>query len=266
MKSSLKPLESYPILPDLAAATDNGNYMVAKFTANPTQTVDKRDPRMDVGMLKPIDMDEATVAEYQSKLAAHAADPASNPHPGAPPINWHFYLPADETTANNLSKKLNVDDPDRDDPSLYTAQSKDGKDVFRLDHQRVYETGRSTAMDPDHAYKEVALALHDPHVEPNIDEPTFQPDSPLPNRSKKAAYYYPIMQKMQLKPHRSKNLAQLGVTARVDDEDDKTKVDAYEVVVDDLDENEKAKRAHHLAQLLGEERVSQNGETQNGTA
>ncbi|KAL8866514.1 MAG: hypothetical protein Q9174_006261, partial [Haloplaca sp. 1 TL-2023] len=229
-KSSLRALESYPILPDLQAIPDIGNYMIAKFTANPTQLVDKYDPRLDVGMLKPNDPTEATKEEYQAKLAAHAANPASNPHPGGMAINWNFYLAPDEETAKNLKRKLDVDDPDRDDPGLYTSQSNDGRDVFRVNHQRVYETGRSTAMDPDHAYKEVAFALHDGEVSANSSRSTIPSNGSLPHGSKKAAYYYPIAQKMQLKPHRSKNLAKLGVTTRIEDEDDEMKIDAFEVV------------------------------------
>lgn len=243
-KSNLKPVDFYPILPDLEAGTDTGSYMVTKFTANPTQVVDKHDPRMDVGMLRPIE-DEAVLAEHNAKMAAHTADPAHNPHPGGAPFNYHFFLPTDETSATNLKKKFDVDDPNHDDPALYTAHSKDGKAVFRIPQERVYETGRSTAADPDHAYKEIALALHDPEPESSANE-----DSK--NRQEKAAFYYPVMQKVQLKPHRSKNLAQLGVASRVDDEDDDKKIDALEVVVDDLNDTEQARRAEHRAALVGE--------------
>ncbi len=157
-----------------------------------------------------------------------------------------FFLPTDEISAINLRKKLDVDDPDRDDPDLYTLQNKDGKGVFRLPLERVYETGRATAPDPDHAYKEVVLALHDP--EPGAI--TSQESST--GRLKKAAYYYPVMQKFQLKPHRSKNLAQLGVAPRAGDEEDDKKIDALEVVVEDLDKLEMGRRATHRAGLLGE--------------
>lgn len=243
-QSNLKPVDFYPILPDLAAGTDAGSYMVTKFAANPTQVVDKHDPRMDVGMLRPIE-DDNILAEYSARLAAHTADPAHNPHPGGPPFNYHFFLPEDETSAINLRKKLDVSDPDHDNPDLYTSANKDGKQIFHLSQQRIYETGRSTAPDPDHAYKEIALALHDPELEISAGGDSSE-------RLEKAAYYYPVMQKVQLKPHRSRTLAQLGVAARTDNEEDDKKIDALEVVVDALDEAEKARREEHRTGLLGE--------------
>ncbi|KAL9604401.1 MAG: hypothetical protein Q9219_000589 [cf. Caloplaca sp. 3 TL-2023] len=245
-KTNLRPIDFYPILPDLAAGTDTGSYMVAKFTANPTQVTEKHDPRMDVGMLRPIEMDEAAIAEYNAKLAAHSADPVHNVHPGGAQFDYHFFLPTDETSAINLKRKLDVNDPDNDHPGLYTTQNKDGKNVFRLNQQRVYETGRSTVADPDHAYKEIALALHDPEL-----EATNANDSSAEGLAK-AAYYYPVIQKVQLKPHRSKTLAHLGMSSRIDDEDDDKKIDAIDVVINELDETERMKRAEHRAGLLGE--------------
>ncbi|KAI4189474.1 MAG: hypothetical protein L6R41_001436 [Letrouitia leprolyta] len=252
-KSNLKSVDYYPILPDLEAGTDTGSYMIAKFTANPTQVIEKHDPRMDVGMLRPIEMDDVVTAGYNAKLAAHGADPMHNPHPGGAPFNYHFFLPTDETSASNLREKLDVQNPDKDNPNLYTTKNKDGRDVFRMNQQRVYETGRSTAADPDHAYKEVALALHDTEIEQaDYSEPARFTNGESTKRLEKAAYYYPVMQKMQLKPHRSKTLAQLGVTSRVEDDDDDRKIDALEVVVDDLNETERAKRAEHRVALVGE--------------
>ncbi|KAI4249209.1 MAG: hypothetical protein L6R40_000667 [Gallowayella cf. fulva] len=256
LKGNLKPIDFYPILPDFEADTDTGSYIVAKFSANPTQVVDKRDTRMDVGVLRPID-DDAMLAEYNAKVAANKADPLRNPHPGGALFNYHFYLPADETSANNLKRKLDVHDPDRDDPRLYTTKNRDGKETFRLGLQRMYETGRATAQDPNHAYQEIALALHDPELEATGNDSTRNGDE----RLGKAAYYYPIMQKIQLKPHRSKNLAQLGMASRLQDEDDPTKIDAYDAYVEDLDEYEIASRNSRRTELLGEEEEAQEEDT-----
>ncbi|KAL8849680.1 MAG: hypothetical protein Q9221_005370 [Calogaya cf. arnoldii] len=256
LKSSLKPIDFYPILPDLEAGTDAGDYMVAKFSTNPTHVANKRDTRVDVGLLRPID-DEAMFAEYSAKIAAHEADPTRFPHPGGAPFNYNFFLPTDEASANNLRKKLDVDDPDRDNPNLYTAKNRDGKEVFRLERQRTYETGRATAQDTDHAYKEIALALHDPEFDVVTQDAILDTDEPSLQRLKKGAYYYPIMQKIQLKPHRSKNMAQLGGASRFNDEDDDKRVDVWDVTVDDLDDNEKTKRSSHRAALLGEEEDAQ---------
>ncbi|KAI4287389.1 MAG: hypothetical protein L6R35_003355 [Caloplaca aegaea] len=243
-KSTLKAIDFYPVLPDLEACTDTGSYMVAKFTANPTQIINKHDPRMDVGLLRPIELDDAAVADYSARVAAHTADPVHNLHPGGPPFNYHFFLPTDAHSAINLKRKLDVDDLDRDDPDLYTTKNKDGKSIFRLSQQRVYETGRSTAPDADNAYNEIALALHDPDVGVPVD-------GGVSNRLEKAAYYYPVMQKVQLKPHRSKTLTQLGVAPRAED-DGVDVIDVLDVVVENLDAVENAKRQKHRAELLGE--------------
>ncbi|KAL8819848.1 MAG: hypothetical protein Q9223_001798 [Gallowayella weberi] len=255
-KSNLKPLDFYPILPDHSADTDTGSYILAKFSANPTQVADKRDMRVDVGILRPID-DDAMLAEHNAKVAANKADPVRNPHPGGALFNYHFYLAADEKSARNLKRKLDVDDPDRDDPSLYTTKNREGKETFRLGLQRMYGTGRATAQDSDHAYREIALALHDPELEAQSSESAGAAEE----GTKKAAYYYPIMQKIQLKPHRSKNLAQLGMASRLHNDEDPSKIDAYDAFVDDLDEYEKANRSARRAELLGEEEAAQDENT-----
>ncbi|KAL8729944.1 MAG: hypothetical protein Q9166_004389 [cf. Caloplaca sp. 2 TL-2023] len=264
LKSNLKPLDFYPIMPDVDADTDAGSYIVTKFSTNPTQVIDKRDTRIDVGFLRPID-DEVMMAEYTAKVMANEADPVRNPHPGGAPFNYHFFIPTDEGSASNLKKKLDVDDPEHDDPHLYTSQDRDGNAVFRLQHHRMYETGRATAQDPDHAYKEVALALHDPELEAFSKDPTLDPDDSSQQRLKKAAYYYPIGQKIQLKPHRNKNLAQLGMASRLNDDEDDTRLDAITVMVEDPNDIEKAKRSEHRATLRGlgdvEEAEDGNGDT-----
>ena len=246
-KSNLKLLDAYPIKPDLDALTDSGSYMVAKFTANPSQMIEKRDSRIDVGLLHPIEMKPAAIAEYQARMAAHNANPAQNPHPGGPPFMYHFFLPADEQSAANLEKKLDVDNPDRDDNSLYTAKNAADVGAFRYEQQRIYETGRSTVGDAEHPYKEVAIALHDPELETRFSNAEYENQE---DRLEKAAYYYPVLQKMQLKPHRSKTLANLGIAARLTEEED-DKLDALDVTVDNLDDDEKSKRAYHRGRLFG---------------
>ena len=245
VKPELKVLDSYPVKPDLDAMTDTSAYMVAKFASNPTQSTDTRDTRMDVGLLHPIDPAPGPLAEYQAKIVSHEADPLHNPHPGGPPYSYNLFLPADEPTVKNIQKKMDPDDPERDDPKLYTKSDKDkhahGRS-FHYNQVRIYETGRQS-INSDHPYQEVAVALHDSES---------KAENAPSDRSVKAAYYYPIIQKIQLKPRRNRNLAQLGLQLGLqsrDFNDEPDKIDAVDLVIRDPDEDEKAKRALHRAEL-----------------
>ena len=234
-KPELKLLDAYPIKPDLDALTDTGGYMVAKFASNPTHATDARDTRMDAAMMSIIPASPAAEAEYQAKLAAHEADPAHIPHPGTLAYNYNLFLPADEATADKIKKKFDVDNPEKDDPALYNKKNKEGEGVFNLDSLRVYETGRQT-MNRDQ-YQEVAIALHDKES----DEAGEYEEEP--ERLEKAAYYYPIFSKMQLKPRRNRNLANIGTQFNTNFDEEIDKVDKLSLTVHDPNEVEQAKRA-----------------------
>ena len=246
-KPELKLVAAYPIIPDLNAVTDSGAFMVTKFTANPTQSTNKRDTRMDVGLMHPMEMKPEIEAEYKAKQAAHEADPTHNPAPSGPDFSYQFFLPVDEHAAENIKKKLDVDNPDKDDAELYTKTTADGVGSFRYDHVRIYDTARQSG-NPNQPYKEIALALYDPEMEEKIGSTTLGQPKNASGRLDKAAYYYPIAQKLQLKPRRNKNLAQLGLAkSNADDEDEK--LDAVDVVITEPDEIEAARRAEHSAAL-----------------
>ena len=255
-KPELKLLDVYPMKPDLDAMTDSASYLVAKFAANPTQSVDKRDDRMDVGLLHPIEVKEAVIAEHRAKMEAHEANPSQNPHPGGLPYSYNFFLPANENSTTNVKRKFNVNDPARDDTELYTDMDKNEHGVFHYEHLRTYETARST-IDAQYSYKEVALGLHDTGFETK----TINGSSDIPHeRLEKAAYYYPISQKVQLKPHRNKNLAHMGMANKMVDDDDDDRIDALDVMVRDLNELEQERRAQHRSELLESEQEDHGNE------
>lgn len=246
-KPGLKLLDSYPLMPDLDAFTDAGGYVVAKFSTAPTQVTDRHDPRMDVGLLHPLELDPEVAAELEAKRIAHEADPLKNPPPGPPPFNYELFLPEDAKTAENVKKMFDVDNPEKDDSSLYTYRDKDARQpCFRYSRVRTYETGLQSG-NADKPYNEVAIALHDPEVVGQMAQSNLDGSKvPSTDRRQKAAYYYPILQKMQLKPRRSKNIAQLGM-ARRNDEEEAEGVDVVDLVVGEPNEIEIARRAAHRA-------------------
>ena len=219
-KPDVKVLDAYPLKPDLNAVTDSGAFMITKFTGNPSAATEKRDTRMDVGIMYP--------REHES---------------GG--FDYDFFLPVDEAAADNIRKKFDVNDPDRDNPDLYTQKSADGLDHFRYNYLRTYNAGRRVDS-MDQQYKEVSLALHDSTDEGHDSQ-------------EKGAYFYPIATKMQLKPRRNKNLAQLGLASQAIEEDAE-KIDWMSVTVGEPEEGEIASRARHREALEAEHEENLDGE------
>ena len=251
----LKLLDSYPILPDLNAITDSVGYMVTKFAGNPSNATDRYDERMDVCLLHPIELSAEQQSDYQAKQSAHEADPVHYPAPGLPAFDYEFFLPSMEESTKNIKKMFDVNDPERNDQTLYKGTRKNSsRGSFRYNNVRLYETGLQSNTS-DHQHQEVALALYDPEPGKGMTGAEADGSGGLSVRRQKAAYYYPIISKVQLKPRRSKHLAQLGTQAAtgtgVGDEVDK--IDALDLVIRDLDEIEIAKRASHKAELDGDE-------------
>ena len=247
-KPELKLLDSYPLIPDLDAFTDNGAFQLIKFTANPTLITDSYDMRLDVGFLviKTLSAEaQAAVSEdFNARLSAHQADPSRNPAPG--PMNpYELFLPSDQQTVSGIKRKFDVDDPDRDDSELY-GQSQPEGGSFRYDHIRAYDTARST-MSVEHPYKEVALALHDPQLEHDSAGANDDAVSEA-SRLKKAAYYFPIQAKQQIRPRRNKNMTQLGLASQTGIVDEE-QIDALAVSIGDPSEVESEARQQHRADI-----------------
>lgn len=211
-KPDVKLVDAYPLKPDLDAITDSGAFVITKFTGNPSAATESRDTRMDVGILYPRERDSGA-------------------------LEYDFFLPADGTVATNFKAKSDVKNTNRDDPELYTHEMTDGAGAFRFPCLRTYDTGRRVDSVAQQ-FKEVALALHD-----------FEGDRG--SHQEQGAYYYPIISKIQLKPRRNKNLAQLGLASQAVEED-LAKIDWMNVTVRDPDEEEVAGRARHRADMESE--------------
>ena len=217
-KPDVKLLDEYPLKPDPDAVTDSGAFMIIKFTGNPTATTEARDTRMDVGIL------------YPRELAPDS-------------YNYEFFLPGNEVATKNVIRKLDVNDSGCDDPALYTDKAPNGSGFFKFNFLRTYESGRGSTRG-DQQYREVALALHDPELDPHeaSTESTARGNGSDP--LDKGAFYYPVLSKVQLKPRRNKNLVQLGLASQAAD-DEVQKFDGIRLTVREPDEGERAKRATH---------------------
>lgn len=228
----LKVLDSYPLVPDFSAMPDTGAFQVVKFTSHPTQITEVHDARVDVGLLTFVELSpqaQAIVTEdYNAKVAAHQADSTRNPMPG-PMFSYRFFVPQDEDGTRAIKRKLIADELDDEDPE-------NPSDQVRFDHLRIYDTSRSV-MNTDYLYKEVALALHEPGTEKSNSA-----------RKEKSAYYYPLGAKMQLKPRRNKNLAQLGLAARANEEEEEV-IDGVYVRIIEPDDALKEHRERHVKEL-----------------
>lgn len=221
-RTDVKLLDTYPIKPDLDALTDSGAYMITKFTGNPTTITHTHDIRMDVGIIHPV---EQPSGDY----------------------SYEFYLPKDVEVAKIIKRKFDVTDLGRDDPALCTNINTNGDPTVRYDHHRTYDIGRqANAM--DQLYKEVALALHDPELDMQRAGAHHNGNANASDRLDKAAYYYPIGTKMQLRPRRNKNLVQLGLASQKLEESAE-KPDAWDLAIRDPDEDELEQRASHRAEL-----------------
>lgn len=231
---NLKPVDFYPVLPDLGGFTDTGGYMTFKFDKPPVPAVGgKRDDRMDVGVLRPVAPVQRVCQEHEAKAALHRANPAVYPDPGPIPFDYDLYLPEKRETVKKVKAKLSTTNENNDDEKLYTHDNDKGKKFNRYDRVRTYETANTT-YNLDQKYNEVALALHDPQPGDRLEQ--------------KGAYYYPLMGKMRLKPERSRMIAQAGMgMSRAEPEPRDDVVDQIHITVRDPNPEEAAKRAGHRA-------------------
>jgi len=190
-KPEVTLLDSYPILPDLDALPTAASYVVAKFTSNPAASQDGYDVRLDAAILMPKE-DKAAMDKYNQRKAEWTEE-SGKPGP-MPEDDYDFFLPIEAATSRGLKRKLDPNDPDNDDPELYT----DDNSAFRYTRLRTYETYGQTA-DANHHYDDsVALALHDPDIENGAG-------SGARNRLPKGAYFYPVLQRTALRPKRIVN-------------------------------------------------------------
>ena len=238
---NLRLLDSYPIVPDLEGLPETGSYLITKFHTNPVAQTDSYDDRLDVGIFKPNDESEEDKERMQAAQAAHEADP-SVPLP-VPTYAYDYFLPKSTSTVRGIKRKVNPFDPEHDDDELYDAVRNDGEKCFHYDRVRGYETFQQTGNVNEEYKDTVLLALHDP--ETSVASETAR-------KMQKAAYYYPVLAKMFVRPKRAPNrMAMPGrLLERSEDQ-----VDAIEATIREPTEEENSNRQAMKEMLQGVSKV-----------
>lgn len=187
--SDLKLLDSYPVLPDLEAIPSAGFYMVMKFISNPVAATGSYDERLDTAIIKPV-IDEQAEARFDDKLREWEESKSTKPAP-IREYDYDYYIPDDHEVVPNLKRKLNVNDPEKDDDALYPEDVMEGGLGFKYKRLRTYETYNQHG-DLHNLYNDsVALSLHDPDAAGDAGK-----------RLAKGAYFYPLVQRTALRPQR----------------------------------------------------------------
>ena len=263
----LKPLDFFPLLPDLPAKTDSNSFVSVKFDKPPLPALPngKRDNRVDVAILHPARVEEVE-REWKMKKEAYDKNKHLYEDPGRLSYDWDFCVPrlegtrGDKDIVDRIRRKLNVADPRHDDQDLYVNREKG-----RFEYERVRTFAEDSAP-MTHGWRYLALSLFDPDslsspssgLGTRVGKETY---SRLKNTGQgKAAYYYEIGQRMRLKADRLKTLAQArtqggqaGKMAAVDNEDS---VDGIDVLIREPDPDEMLLRAETRATVDREFRMS----------
>lgn len=215
--SSLKLLDSYPVLPDFNSLPAMGAYYSITFRADPSADTAGYDPRLDVAMLRPLDAD---MAAHEDRMEAYAADPTL-PKP-LPEYNFDYYLCSSADSVRGIKRKFDPNDASADSDELYDYEDSDGRRGFKYRHVRTYETERQNGNDENPFEDSVALTLHDP--DPAAGK----------KRLEKGAYFYPVQQKTFLRPKRRGGPSQR--------QEETEHVDALHVTVREADRSDEARR------------------------
>lgn len=218
---ALELLDSYPLLPDIDALPETGSYVVCKFITNPVAATDRYDDRLDTAVLQPV-ADEATEADYHRRLAEWDED-SGEPRP-LPEFDYDYFLPEAEAV-QGIKRKLDTTDPDNEDDELYTEETADGQRMFKYNRVRRYEQYNQNGDEQNVWNDSVALALHDPDMD-------VARVSGMKKRLAKGAYFYPVSQRIGLRPQRKVGVALLGAQT------DQDVIDELDITIRNLSEHE----------------------------
>ena len=199
--------------------------MMIKYQHNPGETRDRYDARLDVAILRVRPTPKEAQELFEAKHAAWEADPTSGDEPQRVD-DFELFLPENTDALRGIKRKFSATDPQAEDDLLYNDRNAEGDPCFKFKKQRRFETYQSQpARDP---YSDnIAIALHDPETYAG-----FVPGAK--SRLQKAAYYYPILQRVGIRAYRPRTVARLlqnpGLRADVD-EDDEGRADQLNVTI-----------------------------------
>lgn len=188
-KKNVKLVEAYPLLPDHDGFPDPGGYATIKFTTNPMPPSSTYDTRLESSILMPLAISDAEAERRAQITDAHERDPERNPAPNFS-YDYGFYMPDSVQAGRNFKRRFDTLDPGRDDDELYTGTDIDKEPCFRFKRTRAYESQMYGGSQEEKYDDEVVIALHD-----GTD-----------GIRTKGAYYYPLVQKISIRPQRQKNI------------------------------------------------------------
>jgi RNA polymerase II-associated factor 1 len=188
-KKNVHVVDAYPLLPDLDAFPEAGGYVTVKFLTNPVPPSTTYDVRVENSMLVPIDIPEEERAAREAAQDAHMADPERNPPPDNT-LEYELFLTETVEAAQNFKRKFDILDNDHQEEELYTEKQGNGEGCFRFKRIRAYESATCIGTAEDKYDEEVFIALHDGKD----------------GRLQKGAYYYPVVQRVSIRPQRQKNI------------------------------------------------------------
>jgi RNA polymerase II-associated factor 1 len=233
-KRNLKLVDANPLLPDLDAFPDAGGYVTIKFMTNPVPPSTTYDIRLENSLLKPI---EGTAEEEAAKMAAQEAyekDPERYPVPDTT-MEYEFFMTETASEALTFKRKFDVFNPDKDDEENYTQKNGAGEGCIRFKRIRAYESAWFTGSGAEKYDDEVIIAVHD-----GTD-----------GLRQKGAYYYPIVQKIGIRPQRTKNINIKKM--RFAQEEGKKQTDFLDMRVAEPTEGNKAERDQFRIAPYGKE-------------
>ena len=185
-----------PLLPDLSSFPDSGAYVTVKFTNNPVPKSSVYDSRMSAGLFRPIPQTEEEEQPYFAALHEWELGGKEGPPP-AVRTSYDFYLADGPASASKFHQKLDLDNPDREDESLYSNRNSKGQGVFSLTRVRAYDTVKETELEHSSKYSQELLLT--------IKEG--------PDGVGTVAYYLPAMARTTLQAQRSRNIARTNSNA-----------------------------------------------------
>lgn len=213
--------------------------MEIKFQTNPVPPSSTYDTRLERGMFRPLELPDEEQAIIAEMTEAHKRDPERNPAPEVVQ-QFEFFTADTAEEAANFKRVWDPLDPDHDDESLYPPPKAGGESCFRFKKMRTYESGAYAGGEGRHYDDEVVIALHDGKD----------------GLRQKAAYYYPIMNKVYVKPQRNRHIEARRLRLHADDDGDRF-TDFIDVRVKDPDEKTQQQRTDFIEFPWGKEEVEE---------
>lgn len=244
-KTSVRVLEAYPILPDLDSFPDAGGYCTIKFNTNPVPPSSTYDIRLENALLKPVEASEEEERARQTIRENYERDPEHYPAPDET-LEYEFFMAESASDARRFKRKFDPLDPEKDSDDLYTQTSNTGQPCFSYKRIRPYESESTSGSIANKFDDEIVLAVHDG----------------MDGLHQRGAYYYPIVQKIRIRPQRNKNIQSKRnrYTPGAPKEDTERQTDYLQIMIEDPDENMQAERDVFRTMPFGKEEVEEDGE------